>query len=265
LQFLYPNLSTKLYNIVLHLQLFPSKGYLNFHANEKFQKTEKMINFFIDIFIQNKNKACRMTSQEAWNVFFRHKTEDGTHTFSRYEVHKFGSRNIKQLWSRCLQLEKKGRALIATNFQTVDEISYVIMDDPEEELYVVKKILNEKVEDGELYYKVWWKDWGIETATWEPAENLQGNIQLIAYERQKENENERIEKVRDEDILEAAAENAQMDVEAEIELLSETEEPQRKRKKIRKKSKTSPAQKRKIQTASDSGNPEKKLKEKVFA
>jgi hypothetical protein len=56
-----------------------------------------------------------------------------------------------------------------------------------------------------------------------------------------------------------------MDVEAEIELLSETEEPQRKRKKIRKKSKTSPAQKRKIQTASDSGNPEKKLKEKVFA
>ena len=44
--------------------------------------------------------------------------------------------------------------------------------DPETEWEVEKIIGKQRLDDGTVEYRVLWKGWPVETATWEPLENL---------------------------------------------------------------------------------------------
>ncbi len=39
-------------------------------------------------------------------------------------------------------------------------------------MYMVEKILDKKEEEGQVLYRIKWKDWPMSTCTWEPVENL---------------------------------------------------------------------------------------------
>ena len=48
---------------------------------------------------------------------------------------------------------------------------------PESDDYIVDKILDHKVENGQHFWRVRWKGYGPEEDTWEPISSFLGNIQ----------------------------------------------------------------------------------------
>lgn len=61
--------------------------------------------------------------------------------------------------------------------------------------YYVEEVLDKKIEKGEVKYLIKWEGWPIESATWEPIENLDNIQNLIANfekrKREKENGNKK--------------------------------------------------------------------------
>ncbi len=51
-----------------------------------------------------------------------------------------------------------------------------------EETYTVKSIIDKKVENKKVYYKIWWKGYLKKDATWEPKDNLIKDIPNLIKE-----------------------------------------------------------------------------------
>merc|ERR1712039_79935 len=69
-----------------------------------------------------------------------------------------------------------------------------VMDEPPEALYQVEMILDDRWNSG-LKRKEWlvkWEGYSVEESTWEPIENLEGNVKFADYEEQKEEERKKI-------------------------------------------------------------------------
>jgi|LauGreDrversion4_2_1035121.scaffolds.fasta_scaffold1005916_1 hypothetical protein len=47
-------------------------------------------------------------------------------------------------------------------------------------MYIVEKILEKKIEEGQTLYKIKWKNWPMSSCTWEPVENLENITEMIA-------------------------------------------------------------------------------------
>ena len=62
-----------------------------------------------------------------------------------------------------------------------DESSSALSDNE----YYVEKVLDKKIENGEMRYLIKWEGWSIENSTWEPLENL-GNIKNLIEKYEKE-------------------------------------------------------------------------------
>lgn len=62
-------------------------------------------------------------------------------------------------------------------------ISFSNEEDREEEEYEVEKIIGKKINKGNLYYRVKWKNYPISESTWEPMENLtNARKSIVDYE-----------------------------------------------------------------------------------
>jgi hypothetical protein len=58
-------------------------------------------------------------------------------------------------------------------------------------MYVVEKILEKKLEEGQTLFKIKWKGWPMTSCTWEPLENLENIPEMLAkFENGKENDGE---------------------------------------------------------------------------
>jgi len=55
------------------------------------------------------------------------------------------------------------------------------------EKFVVKQILDKKVEKKKIFYKVWWKGYKKEEATWEPKSELEKDISALIEQYEKKN------------------------------------------------------------------------------
>jgi hypothetical protein len=51
--------------------------------------------------------------------------------------------------------------------------------------YYVEKVLDKKIEGGEVRYLIKWEGWAVENSTWEPLDNL-GNIQNLLEKFERE-------------------------------------------------------------------------------
>jgi hypothetical protein len=59
--------------------------------------------------------------------------------------------------------------------------------------YYVEKVLDKKIENGEVLYLIKWDGWPIENSTWEPLENLDNIKNLIEkYENEKADTKKRL-------------------------------------------------------------------------
>jgi chromobox protein 1 len=72
------------------------------------------------------------------------------------------------------------------------------MDDSlSENEYYVEKVLDKKIEDGEVQYLIKWEGWSIDQSTWEPKENLENIKHLIEdFEREVLEQREKEKKRR---------------------------------------------------------------------
>jgi hypothetical protein len=58
-------------------------------------------------------------------------------------------------------------------------------------MYVVEKILEKKLEEGQTLFKIKWKGWPMTSCTWEPLENLDNIPEMLAkFENGKESDGE---------------------------------------------------------------------------
>ena len=49
----------------------------------------------------------------------------------------------------------------------------------QEEIYEVEAILSKRMMDGEMHYKIKWKDYPLEECTYEPLSNLDTALNLV--------------------------------------------------------------------------------------
>lgn len=63
------------------------------------------------------------------------------------------------------------------------------MNNEKEERYIIEEILDRKVENGILTYKVRWKGYSLDECTWEPVENFDNLEAIKKYEKRQSTSN----------------------------------------------------------------------------